>query len=228
MPSLADEIASLLNPKPDATYTEDDGFATVHPSLLTEADRATAPPAQAPAQARRRLRSGIDLGDAEAKYAGRRISRERLQRRDQLPTRPLDGAVSSDDGGSGGSDGSGSDDGSSDDGGNDGERGSDDGDEMGSEGEGGGEGGMDADGFEEEGSISDDGSAVDGGGSESADSVGEGGSDSGGGGSDSEGSAGSNADKGLYNQYQELQAQEAELAAQLASTKQDERTQANP
>ena len=67
MPSLADEIADLLNPAPrDVDGDQDgDGYLTAaeRPSLLTDSERASA---AAPAGGRRMRGAGIQMSAAEA------------------------------------------------------------------------------------------------------------------------------------------------------------------
>jgi len=83
MPSLADEIANLLNPAPREGDEEDDGFLTAseRPTLMTEEERAVA--AQVPSGCR--MRAAIQMSEAEAaRYAGRKVSRSDLAKRTTL------------------------------------------------------------------------------------------------------------------------------------------------
>lgn len=97
MPSLADEIAQLLNPAPKAGEDEEDGFLTheERPSLISEQDRAAA--AHAPPG--RAIRGdAIQMSEKEAaRYAGRRVSRQELERREWLRGRAEEGGTSDDD-----------------------------------------------------------------------------------------------------------------------------------
>jgi hypothetical protein len=93
MPSLADEIAELLNPAPKDGDDDDEGLLTKaeRPMLMTDDERAAA----ARVGGGRRLRgSSIQMStEEEARYAGRKVSRAELSKRHalRLPAEKEDG-----------------------------------------------------------------------------------------------------------------------------------------
>ena len=81
--ALADEIAALLNPTP-AEQDDDEFVSSSQKSLgLLGDDDVTVQK-----QSGRRMRAAIDMSSTGAKYAGRVTTRDALDRRHRLPSKP--------------------------------------------------------------------------------------------------------------------------------------------
>ena len=81
--ALADEIAALLNPAP-AEQDDDEFVSSSQKSLGLLGDDDVA----VQKQSGRRMRAAIDMSSTGAKYAGRVTTRDALDRRHRLPSKP--------------------------------------------------------------------------------------------------------------------------------------------
>ena len=82
--ALADEIAALLNPTP-AEQDDDEFVSSSQKSLGLLGDEDVAVQEQS---GQRRMRAAIDMSSTGAKYAGRVTTRDALDRRHRLPSKP--------------------------------------------------------------------------------------------------------------------------------------------